>query len=414
MPVATRAARRSTASRSRRARSRADSGSSSRSSRGAGARARARATRCRSPPDRVATPRGLVAGQPDELEQLRRRARADRRAAARTRRSRRRSGAGTAGRPGTSARTRAGARARRRRRRRPTRPCRRRAARAPRRRAAATTSRSRTARAARRPRPSATSRDTPSTAATGPYRTTSPAGSDRSPPLTSRAGRAQPFAECHDPRREQREHHGRGERHAVGPGPGRPISRKITTGSVGLSGRARKDVAPNSPSETANANPIARPRDRAAIGRSTVRSTRPGAAPSVAAASRSRGSIARSTGSTVRTTRGTATTACAIGTSSRAGPQVDRQPERVVHRQQEPEPDGHRGHPEREHEHARRAPTTARRPTARRGRRDTTSATSPPTTSAITVASTAIRSEFSVACHTVTRQRAPPVVPSAA
>ena len=72
----------------------------------------------------------LVAGQPDELEQLRdARARSGR--AGRRRRSRRRSGARRAARPGTSARTRAGARARRPARRRPTRRCRRPAVRGP-------------------------------------------------------------------------------------------------------------------------------------------------------------------------------------------------------------------------------------------------------------------------------------------
>src|SRR5690606_38157072 len=40
--------------------------------------------------------------------------------------------------------------------------------------------------------------------------------------------------------------------------PGRPMSRTMTTGSVGRSGRARNDVAPSSPRETANANPTAR------------------------------------------------------------------------------------------------------------------------------------------------------------
>jgi len=67
--------------------------------------------------------------------------------------------------------------------------------------------------------------------------------------------------------------------------PGRPSSRKITTGRVGRSGRARNDVAPNSPRLTANANPTASPSDRAATGQSTCASTRAGPAPSTAAAS---------------------------------------------------------------------------------------------------------------------------------
>ena len=57
-----------------------------------------------------------------------------------------------------------------------------------------------------------------------------------------------------------------------------------------------KMVAPNSPSEIANANPAATSAARATIGRSTSRQHAPGCAPSVAAASRSRGSMERSTG----------------------------------------------------------------------------------------------------------------------
>ena len=89
----------------------------------------------------------------------------------------------------------------------------------------------------------------------------------------------------------------------------------MTTGSVGVSSRTRKLVAPNSPSETAKANPAAASNDRHAAGRSTLSSTRSGPAPSEAAAWRCRSSTARSTGATVRTTSGSATIACAIGTS---------------------------------------------------------------------------------------------------
>lgn len=73
-------------------------------------------------------------------------------------------------------------------------------------------------------------------------------------------------------------------------------------------------VAPNSPSDTANANPAATSSARRTIGRSTSRQTRQGEAPSTAAASRNRPSTARSTGSMVRTTNGTPTSACASGT----------------------------------------------------------------------------------------------------
>ena len=96
--------------------------------------------------------------------------------------------------------------------------------------------------------------------------------------------------------------------------PGRPRKRKIATGSVGRSGRARNTVAPNSPSEIANAKPAATASPRETIGRSISRRTRPGDAPSSAAASRWRGSIERSVGATIRTTNGIATSACATGT----------------------------------------------------------------------------------------------------
>ena len=70
VPVLRSTAPRSASSRSRSDRSSAASGSSSNSSRGRGASARARATRCASPPDSVATRRGAVAGQSDQLEQI--------------------------------------------------------------------------------------------------------------------------------------------------------------------------------------------------------------------------------------------------------------------------------------------------------------------------------------------------------
>ena len=106
-------------------------------------------------------------------------------------------------------------------------------------------------------------------------------------------------------------------------------------------------VAPNSPSDTAKANPAATSSARRTIGRSTSRHTRHGDAPSTAAASRSRPSTARSTGSMVRTTKGTPTSACASGTRIQERPQVQR---RLVERDQEAEADGHRGHAERQHQ----------------------------------------------------------------
>jgi len=98
--------------------------------------------------------------------------------------------------------------------------------------------------------------------------------------------------------------------------PGRPIKRKMTTGRVGRSGRARNAVAPNSPSEVANPKPIARPRPRSANGTSRVSRVRHGLAPRVAAASCRCGSIARRVGRIARTTSGRATIAWAIGIST--------------------------------------------------------------------------------------------------
>ena len=88
----------------------------------------------------------------------------------------------------------------------------------------------------------------------------------------------------------------------------------MSTGTVGDVGRTMKSVAPNSPSEIANANPAATSAARATIGKSTSRHTRAGGAPSIAAASRRRGSMARSTGLITRMTNGIAIKACAIGT----------------------------------------------------------------------------------------------------
>ena len=69
------------------------------------------------------------------------------------------------------------------------------------------------------------------------------------------------------------------------------------------------DVAPNSPSDTAKANPAPTATPRAATRRSISRRTRPGDAPSTAAASRVRGFTVRSIGTSVRTTNGIPTTA---------------------------------------------------------------------------------------------------------
>ena len=89
---------------------------------------------------------------------------------------------------------------------------------------------------------------------------------------------------------------------------------RSSTGSVGRSGRAMNAVAPNSPSEIANANAAGDEQraGRRSGGRPRARRV-PGSRRAVAAASRRRGSIDRSTGAMMRTTNGIATSACAIG-----------------------------------------------------------------------------------------------------
>ena len=88
--------------------------------------------------------------------------------------------------------------------------------------------------------------------------------------------------------------------------PGCDRRRKIVMGSVGASGRTMNEVAPNSPSETANAKATPTSAARRTIGRSISRHTRQGAAPSTEAASRRRERTLRISGTAVRTTKGTA------------------------------------------------------------------------------------------------------------
>ena len=161
-------------------------------------------------------------------------------------------------------------------------------------------------------------------------------------------------------------------------GPGlaeQPVDRD---GSVGRVGPHDEDVAPNSPSEIANANPAATSAARATIGRSTSRHTRAGGAPSVAAASRSRGidgaqhrrhRCARRTGSRRAPAR-----------SGRATDDVAEVERRLVERDEEAEADGHRRHAERQRRATvsrprRRADGRARTRRSRRRRPRSTVAT---------------------------------------
>ena len=87
----------------------------------------------------------------------------------------------------------------------------------------------------------------------------------------------------------------------------------MTSGTVRPDRRARKLVAPNSPSDTAKAMPAPATSVRRARGTSMVRNVRQRELPSVAAASRRRGSIDASVGATARTTNGIPTSAWASG-----------------------------------------------------------------------------------------------------
>ena len=146
--------------------------------------------------------------------------------------------------------------------------------------------------------------------------------------------------------------------------PGRPRKRKIATGSVGWSLRARKTVAPNSPSAIANARPgrdAERPR---ASGRSTSRRRAAGDAPSVAAASRSRGSIARSAGATMPDDERRGDERLRDRDEPAATPR--KSSGAVSKRDQEAEAEHHGGGAERQHHERRRASPAGRRASADR------------------------------------------------
>ena len=90
----------------------------------------------------------------------------------------------------------------------------------------------------------------------------------------------------------------------------------MAIGNVGLSGRARKEVAPNSPRDMVKEKMAPTRAARPMIGNSTSRQTFQDDAPSTEAALRSDAGMEASTGCTLRTTKGKATSVCAIGMSS--------------------------------------------------------------------------------------------------
>ena len=91
--------------------------------------------------------------------------------------------------------------------------------------------------------------------------------------------------------------------------PGLPSSCAIAMGNVVEPERDRKDVAPNSPSDTAIERPVARSSAGFSSGSSTRTQVANGDAPRVADALRSDVGIARAAGSNARITSGSAMTA---------------------------------------------------------------------------------------------------------
>ncbi len=90
----------------------------------------------------------------------------------------------------------------------------------------------------------------------------------------------------------------------------------MAIGNVGKSGRERKDVAPNSPSDMVNEKIAPTRPALAKMGRSISDQTLLGFAPNSAAAWRSTGGMEDNAGRSVRNTNGNATRLCANGMSS--------------------------------------------------------------------------------------------------
>ena len=166
-------------------------------------------------------------------------------------------------------------------------------------------------------------------------------------------------------RGQRHEDHARGHRAAEVRGAGLAEQAVDRAPGAWRSGRTMNRVAPNSPSEIANANPAATSAARATIGRSTSRQTR--ARATRRASPRPRAGAGRwraGPGSSIRTTNGSAISACAIGTSHH---EPRRSSGGVVERDEEPEADGHRRDAERQRHQRRRAPRRRRRRERERG-----------------------------------------------
>ena len=100
--------------------------------------------------------------------------------------------------------------------------------------------------------------------------------------------------------------------------PGLPSSCAIAIGNVVEPERDKKEVAPNSPSDTAIERPVARSSAGFSRGSSTRRHVANGDAPRVADALRSDAGMARAAGSNARMTSGNAMTAWMTGMNQRS------------------------------------------------------------------------------------------------
>ena len=237
--------------------------------------------------------------------------------------------------------------------------------------------------------PAATARSTCGSATRSPKRTVRPRRRARGSPPASRA--APVGAEAIDDEHGERgAHHEHGARAKAWPklsAPGWPSSRSMATGSVGASARAITVVAPNSPSEIANANPADTRTARSTRGRSTSRQTGPATrrGPRRRRAVAGRWSAAPGSSCAPRTAGpprpGRAARGSGLARRSMGRSRAMRKPKPTVTAEV---PSG------------RSRPTSRARPT-RPVARTSAAAASPPSTTDTTVATTAKRNEFASA-----------------
>ena len=130
-----------------------------------------------------------------------------------------------------------------------------------------------------------------------------------------REGSLQRIDREHAPGADQHQQRGHSHRLPVIQRPRHGQVGEIAIGRVGNSGRAKNEVAPNSPSEIVKAKSIPARIGRQRIGRVISRQMRPAEAPNTAADSFNSAGMEASAGWTVRVKKGSATTLWAMGTS---------------------------------------------------------------------------------------------------